>query len=60
MTEISDETYEELRKILEQQNCKAYSLEETKQIGAGLLEFFHLLQKIDHEQATPRENPPRS
>lgn len=37
---ISDETYEQLWQILEKQNGKSYTLEEAKEIGNGLLDFF--------------------
>jgi hypothetical protein len=49
MAGISDETYEQLRHILEKQNSKAYSLEEVKQIGDGLLDFFTFLIHIDEK-----------
>jgi hypothetical protein len=42
-TGLSDETYEWLRRILEQQNQKPYTLDDTKEIGDGLLDFFKLL-----------------
>jgi len=43
MTGISDETYELLRQILEKQNGKSYSLDEAKEIGDGLIDFFRIL-----------------
>ncbi len=46
MTEINAETYEELRRILEKQNGHSYTLEEAKEIGDGLLDFFNLLIKL--------------
>ena len=51
MTEISERTYEQLRQILEKQNDKMYSLQEAKEIGDGLLEFFYLLIRLDEESA---------
>lgn len=51
MGEISDEKYEELRRILERQNQKVYTLEEIKEIGNGLIDFFNLLLELD-EAAT--------
>ncbi len=49
MAEISDETYEELRQILQKQNEHAYTLEEVKEIGDGLLDFFTILITLDQE-----------
>lgn len=46
---ISDETYERLRQLLERQNGHAYSLEEVKEIGDGLINFFLLLLELDCE-----------
>lgn len=46
MGEISDETYEQLRQILEKQNGRRYTLEETKDIGDGLIDFLALLKKL--------------
>lgn len=43
MFNISDEKYEELRLILEKQNGRAYTLEEAKEIGDELIDFFILL-----------------
>lgn len=50
MAEISDETYEQLRQILEKQNGKVYTLEEAKEIGNGLLNFYEVLISFDNEQ----------
>ena len=47
MAGISDETYEQLRQILEKQNRRAYTFEEAKEIGDGLLDFFITLIRID-------------
>jgi len=44
---ISDATYQQLRQILEKQNGRAYSFEETKEIGYGLVEFFTILMVIE-------------
>lgn len=49
MGEISDETYEKLRQILVQQNGKNYTIEEAKEIGDGLVDFFNLLIELDGE-----------
>ena len=49
MAGISDETYERLRQILEKQNGKSYSLQEAKEIGDGLVEFFALLQTLNDD-----------
>lgn len=49
MAEVSDEIYEQLRQILERQNCKSYSLEEAKEIGDGLMDFYSLLIELDKE-----------
>lgn len=46
MAEISDETYERLRLILEKQNGHAYTHEEAKEIGNGLLEFYVLFYEL--------------
>ncbi len=47
MAEISEEMYERLRQILERQNGKTYTLEEVKEIGDGLIDFFMLLNEFD-------------
>ena len=47
MAEISDEIYKELRLILEKKNGKAYSFEEAKELGDGLIDFFNLLIELD-------------
>jgi len=46
-TGVSDATYQQLQQILEKQNGRAYSLEETKEIGDGLVEFFAILIVIE-------------
>lgn len=43
MTNISDEMYENLQRILEKQNERTYTFEETKEIGDELLDFYELL-----------------
>ena len=50
MFDISDEKYEELRLILEKQNGRAYTLEEAKEIGDGLIDFYALLKQIEEEE----------
>jgi hypothetical protein len=47
MFDISNEKYEELRLILEKQNGQAYTLEEAKEIGDGLIDFYDLLLRLD-------------
>ncbi|HSX28969.1 MAG TPA: hypothetical protein VLE73_00250 [Candidatus Saccharimonadales bacterium] len=49
MTEISDQTYEQLRQILEKQNGKNYILAEAKEIGDELLDFYNFLIKLELE-----------
>jgi hypothetical protein len=48
MVKISDETYERLRRILEEQNGHSYTPEEAKEIGNGLIDFFSLLLELDN------------
>lgn len=50
MFDISDEKYEELRLILEKQNGRAYTLEEAKEIGDGLIDFYALLKQLEEEE----------
>lgn len=52
MFDISDEKYEELRLILEKQNGRAYTFEEVKEIGDGLLGFFMTLLAITGQNET--------
>jgi len=47
MAGISDEKYEELRKILEKRNGRTYTLEDAKEIGDGLIAFYAILQELD-------------
>jgi hypothetical protein len=49
MVGISDETYEQLRRILEKQNGHAYNLEDAKEIGDGLIDFYNLLLRLSEE-----------
>ena len=49
MANISNETYEQLRQILEKQNGKIYTPEEAKEIGDGLLDFYMLLIELDEK-----------
>lgn len=51
MAEISDEKYEELRLILEKQNGHAYSLEDAKEIGGGLMDFIDTLANCDEHSS---------
>ena len=48
-TEISDENYVRLQRILEEQNGHTYMLEEVKEIGDGLLSFFNLLIEMGNK-----------
>lgn len=43
MSNIAEESYLKLKKILEKQNHTIYTMEEIKEIGDGLIEFFLLL-----------------
>lgn len=49
MFDISDEKYEELRLILEKQNGRTYTFEETKEIGDGLIDFYELLLRLNKD-----------
>lgn len=49
MAKISDETYRLLQQILARQNGKSYSLEEVKEIGDGLIDFYSLLIELETE-----------
>lgn len=51
MAEISNEMYERLRQILEKQNERSYTFEETKEIGEGLIDFFNILIELDDTEA---------
>lgn len=55
-TKISDETYEQLRQILIKENGKTYTIEETKEIGDGLIDFFMLLIQFSKETEETPEN----
>lgn len=57
MFNISDEKYEELRLILEKQNGRAYTLEEAKEIGNELVDFFILLSRLDDKEAESSSVP---
>lgn len=50
MFDISDDKYEELRLILERQNDRAYTLEEAKEIGDGLIDFYALLKQLEEKK----------
>ena len=56
MAEISDEMYEQLRQILEKQNSRAYTFEEAKEIGDGLLDFYKLLCDLEQEPEKDGDN----
>lgn len=60
MVEISDEKYEELRLILEKQNGRTYTLEETKKIGDGLIDFYNLLMEFTAENTDKPEDVERT
>jgi len=49
MAGISDETYRLLQQVLERQNGKFYSLEEVKEIGDGLINFYSMLIELEAE-----------
>jgi hypothetical protein len=49
MVGISDETYEQLRRILQVENGKSYTFDETHEIGDDLIDFFELLLELDKE-----------
>lgn len=51
MFDISDEKYEELRLIMEKQNGRAYTFEEAKEIGEGLIDFHELLARLDDKNS---------
>jgi hypothetical protein len=46
MFDICNEKYEELRLILEKQHGRNYTLENAKEIGDGLIDFYTLLLEI--------------
>lgn len=50
MFDISDEKYEELRLILEEQNGRTYTFEDAKEIGDGLIDFYALLKQLEEEE----------
>lgn len=43
MAETSDKAYKELRLILEEQYSQSFTLEEVKEIGDGLVDFYSIL-----------------
>lgn len=49
MSGISDEKYEELRRILEKQNGHEYTLEQAKEIGDGLIDFYEILMELNED-----------
>ena len=55
MAGISDETYEQLRQILEKQNGHTYTLEQAKEIGDELVDFFMLLERLSSEEGSDGE-----
>lgn len=58
MFDITDEKYEELRLILEKQNGRAYTLEEAKEIGDGLIDFYALLKQLEEEEENVNATEP--
>jgi hypothetical protein len=54
MSEISDEAYEELRLILEKHYEQTFTLEEAKEIGDGLVDFYDLLIELTNHDGTER------
>lgn len=55
MAEISNQMYEELREILEKQNGRAYTFEEAKEIGDGLIDFYRTLMELSSEEEEAAE-----
>lgn len=55
MAEISNEMYEQLRRILEKQNGRSYTLDEAKEIGNGLVDLFNLLAEPNDEDGSGSE-----
>lgn len=49
MKEISEESYLELKQILEEKDLRSYSMEEVREIGNGLIEFYSLLSELNEE-----------
>jgi hypothetical protein len=49
MSEVSDERYEELRGYIEEWLKRPCTLEEAKEIGDGLVDFYELLMRLDAE-----------
>ena len=47
MAKINNEEYGELRHILENQYEQAFTIEDLKEIGDGLIDFFDLLIELD-------------
>ncbi|HSX06841.1 MAG TPA: hypothetical protein VLG92_03910 [Candidatus Saccharimonadia bacterium] len=50
MAAISDKAYEKLRLILEKQYGGAFIIEEVKEIGDGLVDFYELLITLSGEE----------
>lgn len=46
-SDISEESYLQLKKILEKQNHTTYTMEEIRQLGTDLIEFFEVLAELD-------------
>lgn len=44
---MSDELYEKLRRILEAEGARTYTIEEVREIGDDLIEFFTVLAEPD-------------
>lgn len=51
MAKISDEAYEELKLILEEQYGQSFALKDVKEIGDELVEFYKLLADISKDLA---------
>lgn len=43
MNDISEESYQKLKKILEKENHRTYTMEEVREIGNDLIEFYEVL-----------------
>ena len=50
MINISEESYQKLKKILEKQNHTTYTMEEIRKIGDDLIGFYELLAEPDTEE----------
>ena len=49
MAKISDEAYKQLQYILEEQYGQSFAIEDVREIGDGLVEFYKLLADLSKE-----------